>query len=127
LRMLAGILVLALAPAIASSHHAFPETFNTSRVVEVYGEVVALRWENPHVQLAVLAATGERWEIESNAIGGLERRGVMVEHLALGTELRIAGFPARNGDLKMYSSNVQFSDGTEVVLRPGSERRWTTE
>lgn len=120
-------LLVAIVPSVALSHHSFPETYNTSRVVEIFGEVVDLRWANPHVEFAVVSAQGERWEVQSNGIGGLEQRGLTLEQLAPGRALRVAGFPARNGERKMYSSNVQLTDGREIVLRPGSGRRWTSE
>ena len=106
-------------------HHSFPVTFNTSRVAEVEGSIIALRWIEPHVEFSVLASDGSVWDIESNSIRSLLRSNISAETLRVGTEIVVAGFPARNGDTKMYSSNILLPDGTEIVLRPGSERRWT--
>lgn len=114
-------------PALALAHHSFPVTFNTSQVAEVTGAIVELRWADPHVYFSVERDNGEVWEVESNSIGGLARSGITAETLAVDTRITIAGFPARNGDRKMYSSNLLLPDGTEKVLRPGSERRWTSD
>lgn len=129
LRSLWGLTLLyplfVLMPNFALSHHAFPDTYNTSRVVEVLGRVIELDWSNPHVEWVVELPDGERWSIESNGIRSLARSGISRENVEVGTRLRVAGFPARNGDLSLYTTNLQLPDGAEFVLRPGSEPRWT--
>ena len=116
----------ALSPvARSAAHHSFPVTFNTSQTVEIAGTVAELRWIDPHIYFWVDVANGDRWEIESNSIRGMLRRGVSEQMLAPGAALRVAGFPARNGAAAMYSSHLLLPDGTEIVLRPGSEPRWT--
>lgn len=120
-----SIVTLITICAPARAHHSFPVTFNTSQVAEIEGSIVALRWIEPHVEFSVLARDGTIWDIESNSIRGLMRSNITAQTLSVGTEIVIAGFPARNGDYKMYSSNLLLPDGTEIVLRPGSERRWT--
>jgi hypothetical protein len=119
------ILTIAASGAPGRAHHSFPVTFNTSQIAEIEGSIVALRWIEPHVEFSVLARDGSIWDIESNSIRALQRSNISAQTLSVGTEIVIAGFPARNGDHKMYSSNLLLPDGTEVVLRPGSERRWT--
>jgi hypothetical protein len=125
--LLSSLISLGLWIAAADSHghHSFPVTFNTSQVTEVDGVVTELRWFDPHVVFSVEASDGGVWEVESNSIRGMLRYGISEQMLAVGTSITIAGFPARNGDTKMYSSNLLLSDGTEIVLRPGSEPRWT--
>ena len=117
----AALLALARAPA----HHSFPVTFNTSQTVEIAGTVAELRWIDPHIYFYVDADSGERWTIESNSIRGMLRRGVSAQILAPGAAVTVAGFPARNGDPAMYSSHLLLPDGTEIVLRPGSQPRWS--
>ena len=112
-------------PVIGLAHHSFPVTFNTSRITEVTGAIVELRWQDPHVYFSVQNDGGEVWEVESNSIRGMTRSEISAATLAVDTQITIAGFPARNGDHKMYSSNLLLPDGTEKVLRPGVDRRWT--
>jgi len=106
------------------AHHSFPVTFNTSQTAEVAGVVSELRWFDPHIVFSVTTSDGTIWEVESNSIRGMQRRDVTEHMLAVGTPITIAGFPARNGDTKMYSSNLLLADGTEIVLRPGTQPRW---
>ncbi len=126
-RRAAIAVALASIPTMLFGHHSFPAFYNTSQVAEVLGQVVAVQWENPHVQFSIQTETGELWEIESNSIRGLQRAELSQSLIAVDTRLKVAGFPALNGETKMYSSNLLLPDGREIVLRPGSERRWTTE
>lgn len=106
------------------AHHSFPETLNTSQVVEIRGSVVALRWTNPHVSFSVLADDGSVWKIETNSIGGLNRVGLNQPDLAMGKQVKVAGFPARNGDAVMYASHLLSEAQREFILRPNTEPRW---
>ncbi|HEY5622155.1 MAG TPA: DUF6152 family protein [Gammaproteobacteria bacterium] len=117
--------VIALAPAFAIAHHTFGYVYNTSQYHEIEGEVIFLRWENPHILFNMRTDDGEVWEIESNSPGGMERRTITREVISPGSRFRLAGFPARNGDRGIHASNILFPDGHEVVLRPGTDPRWT--
>lgn len=117
--------MLGLTPGLAMTHHAFPDTYNTSQVVEVSGRVVDLDWTNPHVEWVIELADGNRWGVESNSVRSLERQGITASLIAVGSQLRVAGFPARNGDANLFTTNLQLPGGPEYVLRPGSEPRWT--
>jgi hypothetical protein len=125
IRSLVCALAMTAYPALLAAHHSFPVTFNTSRVTEVRGTITELRWQDPHVRFTVRADNGASWEVESNSIGGLSRHDISAETLMVGTAITIAGFPARNGDTRMYGSNLLLPDGSEKVLRPGSKPRWS--
>lgn len=123
---LSVLAVTLLLPLAASGHHSFPERFNTSQIAEIEGEVTAVQWSNPHVSFTMRTADGEVWKIESNSIRGLERRQISRDVIRVGNRFRLAGFPARDGSLELYTSNILLADGREVVLRPGSKLRWQT-
>ena len=108
----------------AIGHHTFAYVYNTSQVAEIEGEVVELRWENPHIAFRVRATDGEVWSIESNSPRGMERRTIQRDALRVGRQIRLAGFPARDGTRSMHASNILLGNGREVVLRPGSKPRW---
>ena len=118
-----GVLFL---PCLALGHHTFGYTFNTSQTAEIEGEVVAVQWENPHILFSMRTDDGEVWNIESNSPGGMERRTVSREVISVGNRFRLAGFPARDGTNGMHASNILLRDGREIVLRPGSEPRWSS-
>jgi hypothetical protein len=117
--------VIAAAPALAPAHHTFGYVYNTSQYLEIDGEVIFVRWENPHILFNMRTDDGAVWEIESNSPGGMEQREITRDIISVGNRFRIAGFPARNGDRGIHASNILLPDGREVVLRPGSDRRWT--
>ena len=116
--------ILALFTLDASGHHAFPESFNTSQSIEIRGQILALAWMNPHVSFSVLADDGRVWQIETNSISRLESDGIRQPRLAPGTAVHIAGFPARNGEPSIHATHIEIGDDIEIVLRPGSKRRW---
>ncbi|MGI9260129.1 MAG: DUF6152 family protein [Gammaproteobacteria bacterium] len=116
---------LVLLSGASRGHHTFGYVYNTSQYHEIEGEVIFVRWENPHILFNVRTDNGEVWEIESNSPGGMERRSLTREIISAGNRFRLAGFPARNGERGMHASNILLSDGREVVLRPGTGPRWT--
>ena len=125
-RRLGFLAIALLLPLITSGHHSFPEHFNTSQTAEIEGEVTDVRWSNPHVTFTMRTVDGEIWIIQSNSIGGLERRSISRDVIRIGNRFRLAGFPARDGSHEMYTSNILLADGREVVLRPGTVPRWQT-
>jgi hypothetical protein len=120
--LLAGVFVL---PIASLAHHSFPVVYNTSQIVEIEGEITELAWESPHVRFVVETADGASWRIESNSAGGLERRALSRDVIGVGTMLRVAGYPARDGGKELYTSHILLPDGRELVLRPGIGSRWT--
>ena len=121
----AATAALTLLSAAANSHHTFGYVYNTSQYHEIEGEVIFVRWESPHILFNVRTDEGEVWEIESNSPGGMERRSITRDIISEGNRFRLAGFPARSGERGMHASNILLSDGREVVLRPGTDPRWT--
>ncbi len=123
-RVVAGLFLATAMPGASTGHHTFAYDYNTSQVAEIVGEVIEVQWENPHIRLRVRTGNGEVWSIESNSPAGMQRRTVYPDMVGVGSRLRLAGFPARNGGNAMHASNILLGDGREVVLRPGSQRRW---
>ena len=85
-------------------------------VQELQGEVVRLRWRNPHVALT-LGVTDENgavvfWEIEAQDINTMSRRGLSAERLNEGEIIRYS----EDGTQMEYSSTVNDpSTFTEAV------------
>ena len=108
----------------AFGHHTFAYSYNTSVIAEVEGNVTEVLWSNPHVSFVVETSDGEIWQIVSNSANQLERKSVTPDVLTAGT-IKVAGFPARNGDTGLYTSHLLLASGREEVLRPGVDLRWT--
>ena len=126
-RLTAIAAVATVLPVTSIGHHTFAYTYNTSQVAEIAGKVIEVRWENPHIQIRMRTEDSELWSIESNSPAGMQRRGVNLNMIGAGSRLRLAGFPARDGSNGMHASNILLPDGTEVVLRPGSKPRFSSQ
>ena len=63
----------------AAAHHSFAK-FDRQRTIELEGELVEVRWQNPHVQFTLrsLGTDGKAqdWRLETNSPGILRRTGV---------------------------------------------------
>ncbi len=118
--ILVGLLVFSLP---ASGHHTFPVFYNTSLIFEVEGEVTEVLWSNPHVSFSLRTNDGEVWQIVSNSVNQLRRKAISPSVITVG-KIKVAGFPARNGDKGIYASHLMLATGREELLRPGVEPRW---
>ena len=113
---LIGAIIAAISigmPMLASSHHSRAHYTGQMRGLE--GEVVRLRWGNPHtaVVLKTVTETGaeETWRIDLLGTGGLTR-----EALEVGRQLTIAGLESNRGPGDLLATNVLLPDGNELLL-----------
>ncbi|MDE0361212.1 MAG: DUF6152 family protein [Rhodospirillaceae bacterium] len=115
-----------LAALAAHGHHAYTE-FDTGRIVEVEGTLVNANWRNPHavleVQLQDESDSPVIWEIEAPPVNHFRRNGVPLEIYEVGSTVKVAGWPSRRSDTRMYSTNILSEDGLESVLWL-TETRW---
>jgi hypothetical protein len=117
---LAGVAFVTLTlPGAALAHHSFAK-FDQQRTIEIEGEVVAVRWQNPHVHLTVLGRVEngplQTWDLETNSPGILRRTGIDASMVSAGDRVRVAGSPAVNGDPEMFARNVLLPDGRELLF-----------
>ena len=113
-----------LFPIASVPHHAFVGVFDMGSIVEINGELTELLWRNPHVRFSIRNLDGEVWEIETNSVSILSRMDIGPEIFSVGDNIRVAGSPALDGSLAMWTNNVMLSDGREVVMRPGVDPYW---
>jgi hypothetical protein len=124
----ATLLCLSLPIAMpATAHHSFAK-FDRQRSIELEGELVEVRWQNPHVQftLRTRGADGQvqDWRLETNSPGILRRTGVGPELVAVGDRVKVAGNPAVDGSSELNATNMLLSDGREVSLGFGGQARF---
>ena len=109
----AVVAALLTAPAVA--HHSYVE-FDQQKTVEVEGTLVAAAWQNPHSRLTVAGADGVRWDIESSSVNGLRRAGAPLELYAVGTKVKVAGWPSTKAASRLFGTNILSAGGKELIL-----------
>lgn len=126
-RAAAAALLAALGAAPAVAHHSFAK-FDRQRSIELEGELVEVRWQNPHVQFTLrsvdAAGQPQSWRLETNSPGILRRTGVGPELVAVGVRVKVAGNPAVDGSLELNATNMLLADGRELSLAPGAPARF---
>ena len=101
--VVAGISIL-LAVAQVRTHHAFSAEFDIEKPLSLKGTLV--RWDmiNPHswfhLDIEDDDGTVVTWLIEGGSPNELIRNGVTKNTLAIGTELTVEGYQAKDGDVQ---------------------------
>jgi hypothetical protein len=99
------------------AHHGPPiePFYNTSSLVELDGAITEIFWRNPHVRFRIRAEDGEIWELETDPIGMLARRGVGPELLQIGDQVRVAGRVSNRNPREMALMNLLLPNGEEFT------------
>ena len=125
--LLVGLLVL---PALVSAHHSTAE-YDRSAVHELEGELVGVRWRNPHVMftLRVSRPDGEveDWELASAAVYVLERTGLDESTFPIGGRVRAAGSLSASRPSALSVTNILLPSGVEALLYGASGNRWSDD
>jgi len=120
-RVVAGLgagVLLAAAPLTA--HHAFSSEFDINKPFKFRG--VLTKWEmiNPHswFHFDVKGDDGSvaEWMIEGGSPNSLIKQGVTKHTLAVGTEMLIEGYQAKDGTNKGVGRNLVLADGRRLFL-----------
>ena len=134
-RSLVAVVGVALVPLAADAHHSYSE-YDDTKSVEVEGKLVEVAWQNPHARILVesVDATGARvtWDIESAGLNNFRRMNVPLEIFAVGDTVKIAGWPSKRSNVRMYGTNLLADDGRELVMwrysnRCGAPKRSATD
>ena len=109
------------------AHHSFAD-YDRGEVRELEGELVNVRWRNPHVVFTVRAVepNGEAtdWLLETGAFYLLERRGLDESMFPVNERVRVAGSVSTTRSGRMQVSNMLLPSGEEVVFGGGGSSRW---
>ena len=120
-RVAAGVAVaVLLAAAPAAAHHAFSSEFDINKPFKFRG--VLTKWEmiNPHswFHFEVKGDDGAvaEWMIEGGSPNSLIKQGVTKRTLAIGTEMLIEGYQAKDGTNKGVGRKLVLADGRRLFL-----------
>ena len=112
------------------AHHSFAD-YDRSVIREMEGELLEVRWRNPHVTFTVrvVEPNGEAldWVLETGAVYLVERAGLTEAMFPVNEDVRVAGWASTMRPGRMNITNMLLPAGEEVVFNAGSGTRWTGE
>ena len=111
--------MLLVLPSVTIAHHSVGVTFDMGQPVEFNGEIVEVRWQNPHMHFTmrtVVDGVEILMGVEGIPATRLARVGVSPEVLEIGATVGAFGFPSRRYEDEMYATNLLLPDGREVLL-----------
>ncbi|MFT4861540.1 MAG: hypothetical protein ACI95C_000750 [Pseudohongiellaceae bacterium] len=118
-KLLAVFMLVAL-PFWVGAHHSTNANF-TQEIISVEGVIERVRFQNPHASVLIkhVAEDGNEtfWLIESGARTTLERQGVSLDILKIGSKVKATGRKGRR-DFTMYLKEIMFEDGSVFTPQP---------
>ena len=127
--MALGVLVAA---APLGAHHSFAAAYDEKKPITLQGKVTKVELVNPHawIWIDVAGADGKvvNWGIEGGPPTNLFRNGITRTSLPVGTQIKMVGYQARNGEAKGVGVFVEYLDGRKVFMggsAPGADGKPT--
>jgi hypothetical protein len=114
-------LLVLVASAPASAHHAFAAEFDAKNCSDVTGILTKVNYENPHAYI-FLNVNGEETTFQLSSTSNLRRGGATpaVLNASLNKEVLVRGCASKNGEKNRYAASfIKLADGT--VQRLGQD------
>jgi len=120
-RSLVGLgVALLLAAAPVRAHHAFSSEFDINKPFKFRGTLTQWEMINPHswfhFDVKGEDGTVTPWMIEGGSPNQLIKQGVTKHTLAVGTEMMIEGYQAKDGTNKGVGRNLVLADGRRLFI-----------
>jgi hypothetical protein len=121
------VILLVIVNSAVFAHHS-TVIFDVDRDIRIEGEVVKLRWANPHVYIQIREYSGsdeERiWNIEGQTPSGMSRHGWTSESLRPGDRVTVVANPPRDVNRRVaLGHTVLKEDGTSLFIPHAIRRR----
>jgi hypothetical protein len=132
MRMLPALIIgLSTLPGSVSAHHAGAALYDPAKTAEIAGEVTRVFWRNPHVHFLIdgtdTNGRAVQWDVETNSVSILSRMGLTADAVGVGDSVRIAGWPGRGGEPRLFATNLLLPGKQEILLNPTSPPRWSDD
>ena len=114
-------LLVVVASAPVSAHHAFAAEFDAKNCADVTGVLTKVAYENPHAYI-FLNVKGEEATFQLSSTSNLRRGGATpaVLNASLNKEVLVRGCASKNGEKGRYAASfIKLADGT--VQRLGQD------
>ena len=122
MRLFIRLVLVVLPSAVATAHHSTVANF-TREVISVDGVIEQVRFQNPHASVLLRHAdeSGKDiyWLVESAAKTTLQRNGITLDILAVGSRVTATGLKGRRANT-MYLQEIRFEDGRVFAPDAGS-------
>jgi len=116
--LLSACVLIAIFSTHLAAHHS--TAFYGDEIVELEGELVGIKWRNPHVtwQLKVTNPDGEEvlWNLEGASTYPLKRAGVTKDLFVVGDQIKVAGKVSLREERVFLATNMLLPDGRELLL-----------
>lgn len=115
----AAVLTVSL-PAQLNAHHAFGAEFDANSPLLLRGSVTKIEWVNPHawfhIEVTKEDGTPEAWRIEGGTPNTLLRRGINKRSIAIGTEIIVEGYQAKDRSNSANGRNITLANGKKMFM-----------
>lgn len=117
--LIAGI-GIALTAAPAQAHHSFSAEYDAQLPVVLQGKITKVERTNPHgwIFIDVKRPDGSvvNWAIETGGPLALARRGIKRDTLAVGMEVVVRGYRAKDGSATANGDDMKLPNGQNLFL-----------
>ena len=118
--IVAGFALTALAPIQANAHHAFGAEFDANSPLVLRGAVTRIEWVNPHawfhIEITKEDGSKEAWRVEGGTPNTLLRRGINKRSIAIGTEIVVDGYQAKDRSNSANGRNITLANGKKMFM-----------